>query len=130
MIDDLFEVEDDVRVWMREFAALPINGNPLPDARQLWWKAELLKRWDAQRQAVAPIEQAEPLHITIGVTGAIVLLAWLWRSVPSPNNTLMFATILSLAMLVAVAVLTLQTPVLKVLLRLRSLSGGGRSEHS
>ena len=42
--DDLFELEDDVRVWMREFAALPINGNPLPDARQLWWKAELLKR--------------------------------------------------------------------------------------
>lgn len=106
MTDDLFELEDDVRVWMREFAALPINGNPLPDARQLWWKAELLKRWDAQRQAVAPIEQAEPFHITIGVTGALVLLVWLWRSVASPNNTLMFATILSLLMLVAVAALT------------------------
>jgi hypothetical protein len=114
MTDDLFELEDDVvRVWMREFAALSIDGNPLPDARQLWWKAELLKRWDAQRQAVAPIEQAEPFHITIGVTGAIVLLAWLWRSVPSPNNTLIFATMLSLAMLVAVAALTLQTPVFR-----------------
>jgi len=93
---------------MQALAALPINGRPLPDARQLWWKAELLKRWDAQRQTVAPIERAEPLQVGIGLAGAVVLLAWLWRSVPAPSNTLIFATILTFTVLVAIAALTLR----------------------
>lgn len=120
MADELFEQEDDVRAWMRELAAVPIDASPLPDARQLWWKAELLKRWDAQRQAVAPIERAEPVHISISMAGAVVLLAWLWRSVSTPNTTLIFATVLSLTLLVAVAALTLQAPLWKLLLQLRS----------
>lgn len=108
MADELFEREDEIRAWMRELAAVPINGRPLPDARQLWWKAELLKRWDEQRQAVAPIERAEPVQVSIGLAGAIVLLASLWRQVPTPSNTLIFATIVSLTVLVAVATLTLR----------------------
>jgi hypothetical protein len=108
MADELFEREDEIRAWMRELAAVPINGRPLPDARQLWWKAELLKRWDEQRQAVAPIERAEPVQVSIGLAGAIVLLASLWRQVPTPSNTLIFATIVSLTVVVAVATLTLR----------------------
>ena len=108
MADELLEREDEVRAWMRELAAVPFDGKPLPDARQLWWKAELLKRWDEQRQAVAPIERAEPVQVSIGLAGAIVLLASLWRQVPSPSNTLLVATIVSLTVLVAVAALTLR----------------------
>jgi hypothetical protein len=108
MADELFEQEGELRAWMRELAAVPLNGGPLPDARQLWWKAELLKRWDEQRQAVAPIERAEPVQVGFGLAGAIVLLASLWRQVPAPSNTLIFATIVSLAVLVAVAALTLR----------------------
>ena len=108
MADRPFAREGDVRAWMQALAALPINGRPLPDARQLWWKAELPKRWDAQRQTVAPIERAEPLQVGIGLAGAVVLLAWLWRSVPAPSNTLIFATILTFTVLVAIAALTLR----------------------
>ena len=107
MTDGPFEREDDVRVWMRELAAVSIDPRPLPDARGLWWKAELLKRWDAQRQAVAPIERAEPVHVGIGLAGAVVLLAWLWRSVSTTSSLLIFTTILSLTLLVATAALTL-----------------------
>jgi hypothetical protein len=106
MVDESFEREDDVRAWMQEFAAIPIDSSPLLDARELWLKAQLLKRWDAQRQAVAPIERAEPVYIGIGVAGALGLLVWLWRSVPASTNTLTFATILSLALLAAAAILT------------------------
>jgi hypothetical protein len=108
MTDERFEPEDDVRAWMRELAAVSIDGRPLPDPRQLWWKAELLRRWDAQRQAGAPIERAEPVQVSIGLAGVVVLLAWLWRYVPAPSNALIFATIFSLMVLVAVAALTLR----------------------
>jgi hypothetical protein len=105
---------------MRELATIPLDASPFPDARQLWWKAELLKRWDAQRQVVAPIERAEPVHISISMAGAVALLAWLWRSVSTPNTALLFATVLSLTLLIAVAALTLQAPVWKRLSQLRS----------
>ena len=108
MADELLEREDELRAWMRELAAVPFDGRPLPDARQLWWKAELLKRWDEQRQAVAPIERAEPVQVSIGLAGAIVLLASLWLQVPTPSNTLIVATIVSLTVLAAVAALTLR----------------------
>jgi hypothetical protein len=108
MTDGLFEREDDVRTWMQELAAVPINLGPLPDARQLWWKAEMLKRWDAQRQAAGPIERAEPVQVSVGLAGAVALIASLWRYAPVPSNTLVFATILSLTLVVAVAALTLR----------------------
>ncbi len=108
MADELFEREEDVRAWMRELADIPVDGMPLADARHLWWKAELLRRWDAQRQAVAPIERAEPVQVGIGLAGTVVLLAWLWLYTAIPSNTLIFATVLSLTMLIAVAALTLR----------------------
>jgi hypothetical protein len=106
MANESFEREDEVRGWMQELATIPIDSGPLLDARDLWLKAQLLKQWDAQRQVIAPIERAEPVQISIGVAGALVLLAWLWRSVPASTNTLTFATILSLVLLAAAAILT------------------------
>ena len=108
MSDGSFEREDAVRSWMRQLAAVPIYGSPLSDAHQLWWKAELLKRWDAQRQVAAPLEQAERVNVSIGLAGAIVLFVSLWRYVPGPSSTLVFATAVGLTMLAAVAALTLR----------------------
>lgn len=108
MADEPFDRDDDVRAWMKELAAVPVNGRPLPDATQLWFKAELLKRWDAERQAAAPIERAEPVQVGIGLAGAAVLLGLLWLSGPTPTNTLIFATVLSLMLLVTIAAVTLR----------------------
>jgi hypothetical protein len=108
MADQSLDREEDVRAWMRELADIPVNGRPLPDPRQLWWKAELLKRWDEQRQAVAPIERAEPVQVSIGLAGTVVLLAWLWMYTAAPSNTLIFATVLSLTMVIGVAALALR----------------------
>lgn len=50
----------------------------LPDPGMLWWKAQLLQRWDAQRQAAAPLETGQHVQVGVGVAGCAGLLVWLW----------------------------------------------------
>jgi hypothetical protein len=97
-----------VRQWMQDFAALPLPDGRLPEAQLIWWKAELLRRWDDERKALAPIERAEPITVTIGVIGALVLMLTLWQSAPGPTATLIFATAVGLAALVAIATMMLR----------------------
>ena len=92
-----------VRQWMQEFAAVPIPEGRLPEAQLLWWKAELLRKWDEERKAIAPIERAEPITVTVAVIGALVLMLTLWQTVPGPTATLIFATVVGLAALVGIA---------------------------
>src|SRR5262245_43427895 len=63
-----------VSEWMRQFAALPLDAPRLPDPAYLWWKAELLKRWDAQRTVTAPLEWGERAQVATGLVGAAILL--------------------------------------------------------
>jgi hypothetical protein len=108
MTDESLDREDAlVRRWMQELAAVPLDESPLPEAQLLWWKAELLKRWDEERRAVAPIERAEPLNVSIAVIGALVLMLTLWQTSPGPTATLVFATVLGVLALVVVAAMTL-----------------------
>ena len=97
-----------VRQWMQEFAAVPLPKGRLPEAQLLWWKAELLRKWDEERRAIAPIERAEPVTVTIGVIGALVLMLTLWQSVPGPTATLIFATVVGVAALVGIATMMLR----------------------
>ncbi len=78
------EAEDTqaVTAWMKELASLPISEQPLPDATYLWWKAELLRRWDAQQKATEPIEVGEQVQVGLGLVAAAGLLVWLWRTLP------------------------------------------------
>ncbi len=98
-----------IRQWMRELAALPLGESRLPEAQLLWWKAELLRRWDDERRAIAPIERAEPLTLGIGVIGALVLMLTLWESAPGASATLIFATVFGLAALIGVAAMWRQS---------------------
>ena len=91
-----------VRRWMQEFAALPLPPRRLPEAQLLWWKAELLRRWDDERKALAPIERAEPITVSIGLIGALVLMLTLWQSAPGPTATVIFATVVGIVALIAI----------------------------
>lgn len=91
-----------VRQWMEEFAAVPLPASRLPAPQLLWWKAELLRRWDDERKALAPIERTEPIAVSVGVIGALVLMLTLWQSAPGPTATLIFATVVGLAALVGI----------------------------
>ena len=72
-----FEWNDDdegmVASFMTRVAALPA-ATPALDPMQLWWKAQLLRRWDAQRRAQAPIDIMQPVEIAAGLACAGVLL--------------------------------------------------------
>ena len=76
-----------VTAWMRELAAIPVTEAPLPDPTYLWWKAELLRRWDAQQKATAPLEVGEQVQMGVGVVAAAGLLMWLWHSLPDVATT-------------------------------------------
>jgi hypothetical protein len=67
-----------VATWMQQLAASPVEGPPLPDPMHTWLRAELLRRWDAQRKAVTPIDVGERIQLGIGLAGATALLVWLW----------------------------------------------------
>jgi hypothetical protein len=64
---------------LHEVAATPLDGPSSLDPRDLWWKAQLLSRWDAQRQATAPIEVGERVQIWIGLAGVLIVLMYVWR---------------------------------------------------
>jgi hypothetical protein len=68
----------DVAAWMRQLAEFSADAARLPDPGQLWWKAQLLQRWDAQRRATEPIETGQQVQVGIGVAGCAGLLYWLW----------------------------------------------------
>ena len=72
MTDD----RDDALVaeWMRQLAALPLDAPPLPDPSYLWWKAQLLRQWDAQKTVTAPLEWGERAQVATGLIGATLLL--------------------------------------------------------
>jgi len=71
----------EVAAWMIAFAELPAEPARLPDPGMLWWKAQLLQRWDAQRLAAEPIETGQRFQVGIGAAACAVLLYWLWPDV-------------------------------------------------
>ena len=76
------DVDQHLAEWMQTLAAEPIAQPPAATASELWQKAELLRRWDAQRKAAAPIEMGERAQVGIGLAGALALLVWLSRQLP------------------------------------------------
>lgn len=72
-----------VTVWMQDLAGASVPSAKLPDPALLWWKADLMRRWDAQRRAAAPLERAEPWQAGVGLIGAVLLFVWLWDRQPA-----------------------------------------------
>ena len=60
--------------WMKELASLPVSEEPLPDPTYLWWKGELLRRWDAQQKATELIEVGEQVQVGLSLVAAAGLL--------------------------------------------------------
>jgi hypothetical protein len=59
--------------FMRRVASLPAPA-ALPDPSVIWWKAQLVRRWEAQRRAQLPLDVMQPIEIVGGMAVAAVLL--------------------------------------------------------
>ena len=53
---------------------IPDPESLIPDSAQLWCKAKLLARWDAERRAQRPLDIMQPVEIAGGLVAAGVLL--------------------------------------------------------
>jgi hypothetical protein len=69
-----------VEYMSRLASTVPLRMSQVPDPGVLWVKAQMLRRWDAERKAQAPLDVMEPLQIAAGLAAAAVLFAW---SLPS-----------------------------------------------
>jgi len=75
------EDEQPLAAYMTKLAASPLPRTArMPDAELLWVKAQLLRRWEAERKVQAPLDLMEPVQIAAGLVAAGVLLVW---SLPS-----------------------------------------------
>jgi predicted anti-sigma-YlaC factor YlaD len=69
----------DAVAFVRGLAATPDVARPLPDPAVIWWKAQLLRRWQAERVASAPIERMRWMELAAGVASLAVFLVWQWQ---------------------------------------------------
>jgi hypothetical protein len=66
-----------VSAYMAELAMVSTAAVPAlasPDA--IWVRAQLIRRWAAERQAERPLETMQSVHIALGLAAALVLLVW------------------------------------------------------
>jgi hypothetical protein len=70
--------------FMKRLAAAPVpDSGVLTGPGALWWKAQLLRRWDEQRQAVRPLAVMEPVQLIAGLTAAALVFLWALPSLAS-----------------------------------------------
>jgi hypothetical protein len=50
----------------------------LPEPAQLWWKARLLQRWNAESRATAPLDWMQRIEMIGGFIALAVLLLMFW----------------------------------------------------
>src|ERR1700681_5009329 len=94
-----------VTAWMKELASLPVSEAALPDPTYLWWKGELLRRWNAQQKATELIEVGEQVQVGVSLMAAAGLLVWLWRTLPGIATTSTAGTSLTLGLIFSAVLL-------------------------
>ena len=65
--------------FMRRLSSAPTAAHQLPDPAVIWWKAQLARRWQAERAAAAPIERMRGIELGAGLISLAVFLIWQWR---------------------------------------------------
>ena len=79
-----FDRDEDEQVvveYMERLAnTVPARMSQVPEPGVLWVKAQMLRRWDAERKAQAPLDVMEPVQIAAGLAAAAVLFVWSFPS--------------------------------------------------
>jgi predicted dienelactone hydrolase len=94
---------DSVDAYMQQFARASLgDAKPLPDPTVIWWKAQRLRRVDAERRLASPVDIGELVLFGLGSVGTLLLLAMLWRTAASSRDPW-----ISVGSVVAITVLVL-----------------------
>lgn len=88
--------ESRVDVWMKRFAAAPLEMPAPPNPALLWWKAQAAQRREEERRATLPIRIAEIIQVGLAAIAGISLAAFTGSARPA-------AVMLSTAVLVSAA---------------------------
>ena len=70
----------DVAAWMRAFAAQRPLATERPNPGHLWFKAQVLRQWDARRRVTTPLDVAELVQVAVSAVIIALLMPWLWRA--------------------------------------------------
>jgi hypothetical protein len=65
-----------VSAWMRRMANTSGESHALPDPGVLWWKAQLVRRWQAEREASAPVDAMHRAELWVGLLSLIGMIVW------------------------------------------------------
>jgi predicted anti-sigma-YlaC factor YlaD len=76
--------------WTRRLADVPAGVAKLPDPGTLWWKAQIARRWEAERRSSAPVDAMERAELIIALIVVALATAWglpvVWRVLRLPAN--------------------------------------------
>ena len=73
-----------IAAFMTRLGSAPTPDTPvLAGHSAIWWKAQLLRRWDEQRQAVRPVAMMEPIQLVAGLAAAAAVFLWALPSLTS-----------------------------------------------
>lgn len=70
-----------IAAFMTRLADVPLPDASLSGHGSIWWKAQLLRRWDAQRQVARPLTVMEPVQLVAGLAAAALVFFWTLPSV-------------------------------------------------
>lgn len=54
------------------------EGHPLPDPAVIWWKGQILRRWEAERRVAVPVERMHRTEVGVGLASLAIFIAWQW----------------------------------------------------
>ena len=70
--------------FMRRMADTSAARAQLPDPGTLWWKAQIVRRWEAERRSAAPVESMERVELLAAIVAIVLGAFWglpgIWRS--------------------------------------------------
>jgi len=81
--------------WMRRMAETTTESHALPNADVIWWKAQLLRRWEAERRAAAPIERMHKAELFAGLASLVGFVVWQWSGLTRTLSSLSPARLVS-----------------------------------
>jgi len=71
--------------------------HPLPDPAVIWWKGQLLRRWQADQAAAAPIERMHWVELAAGIASLAAFLVWQGKALAAAAAAVVSKSLVSAA---------------------------------